>query len=234
VSERERVRRPALDRTTPIRNWATTISTGVPFDGTIGPNVQNANRVVEEYLRAGEASARLFREALGATSANGGSQDIAQRMLRSATDLMSFWIQFMAQWSGGMPPMPPSAGAAATPSPQPAPAVREPAVDRTRVAIEVDSTQPVTVTLDLQPPARGSRLCVDRLHPRRADAPALRGAEIDTSKPDLIVIRLRIEPTQPNDVYNGVILDEASGVPAGTLSVDVSRARQQPLAESGA
>jgi hypothetical protein len=200
------------------------VSTDIPFASTIGPNVQNANRVVEDYLRAGEATARVFRNALGGTSGNGGAQDVAQRMLRSATDLMGFWTQFMAQWSGSMPSMasPPVPGQ----HPQPAPLDREqPHIERARVAIELDSNQPVTVILDLPQQARGSRLCVDRLHPRRSDAPPLRDVEIDTaSAPQLIVIRLRVAAGQPSDIYNGVILDEGSGLPAGTLSVEVNPA----------
>jgi hypothetical protein len=113
---------------------------------------------------------------------------------------------------------------------------RSPAADlgeRPRVAVEVESGRPARVTVDLRPHARGARLYLDRLHARGANTPPLLGTVIDTSSDDhLVVIRLRIDPDQPTGVYNGVIIDEATSAPAGTISVAIQPARDASHPES--
>jgi hypothetical protein len=219
VDDRQRVRRPALERTAPIRNWASVIPGGAaPSGGEVAQGVQNANRVLEEYLRAGESAARLFQRPSRNTG-GGDSQDLVQGMVRAASDLTTFWLELFARSSGA-----PSQSAAAVNPPS---ATVEPraASDPVRVTVEVSSGRPVSVTVDLRPEARGATLCAGRLHPRESSAPPLPGVELGTSDSNRgIVVRLRVGPKPPPGTYDGVIVDEQSSLPVGTISVEVQPA----------
>jgi len=219
VAKQDRVRRPTLERTKPIRNWSTVMSPG-PAGAPARPEVQNANRVVEEYLRAGEASARLFQNAVGGTPGN-GNPDIAQSMVRAASDMMSFWVELMTRSVGGM------ATAERTTSAAPQAATGSEAGRDRRLSVAVDSRRPVTVSLDLRPDARGATLRLERLHRRGpGKAAPLAGAEIETSPRDeLVTVRLHVASDQPPGVYFGVIVDEESSRPVGNISVELHGAR---------
>ena len=222
----ERFRRPPLDRTAPIRNWTTAVSPG-PSASPIGPDVQNANRVIEDYLRAGEASARLFQGALGG-SRNGAGPDLAQAMMRAASDMMSYWMQLMTRSAGNA--VPTDGGAQAGP-PSPPAAQEVKGAGARRVSVEVDSIRPAIVTVDLRPQAGTAGLTLERLHRQGAGAQPLTGARIESS-PDgaTVIIRLTVKPAQPAGIYHGVIVDEASSLPVGTISIEVKpgRGSKQP------
>ena len=94
---KQRARRPALERTqaNPQLADGRRVRRARPTGGQVGQDVQNANRVIEEYLRAGEASARLFQGAFGTRSGRRPiSRTSPQRMgARAASDSMSFWLE---------------------------------------------------------------------------------------------------------------------------------------------
>lgn len=217
-----RLRRPTLERTVPHRNWATSVSAGPPGQGAIESGVQDANRVIDDYLNAGQASARSLRNAVGVGLGNGNVQDVAQRMVRAASDLMSFWFDFMAQ---SAPASPASASSSKTSS-----SPTEPQHDgRPPVVVEVDAARPVAVTVDVRQGAKGSRLCLDRLHALGKGVPPLTGVRLETPKGDgPVVIAVRVDAKQPRGVYHGVVLDETTSRPVGTISVDVRPSRRSP------
>jgi hypothetical protein len=210
--------RPKLERTKPIRSWTNVVSVGPdPSGDQVGDNVRNANRVIEEYLSAGRATAQRFAGTNGLGGAPGSVQDIGQSMLRAVSDSMSLWLEFMARSMGGATSSP------ARPSSQPDDASSTPSMQSRglRVAVEVDSIRPTTVAVDLRSDVRGVDLCVERLHPRnRAGAP-LTGVEIAGTDAEMPRIRLRIDPEHPPGVYDGVIVNKVSSLPAGTISVDI-------------
>ena len=227
MGTQQRARRPDLGRTAPIRNWASVVTPGNGAgDRPIGHDVQNANRVVEDYLRAGEASARLFQRGGGGSPA-ADSGDIAQRMARAASDLMNFWMELFARTAGGQGPTD-DATAGTAPPPQYATAEPAPA-GPARMAVDVDSERPVTVTVALTDTRAGRRLCVDRLHAREGTTAPLTGITIDRAASDGgLVVRVHVPRAQPEAVYNGVIVDEDTSLPVGTLSVHVLAPRPVP------
>ena len=80
-----------------------------------------------------------------------------------------------------------------------------------RVKIEVTSTQPTDVTLDLGADAPGLQLIV---HALRA---------VDPEKPRLTEVGFRAaSDDQPPGVYSGLIVDEESSRPVGSVSVRVA------------
>jgi hypothetical protein len=217
--------RPTLERTKPIRSWTNAVSVGPdPSGDQVGDNVRNANRVIEEYLSAGRASAQRFAGANGLGGPSGSVQDLGQSMLRALSDSVSLWLEFMARSMGAGTPPP-------RPSSPPADTSAAPSTEShggLRVAVEVESTRPTTVAVDLRPDVRGADLCVDRLHPRhRAGAP-LTGVEIESTDAEIPRIRLRIDPEHPPGVYDGVIVHKVSSLPAGTISVDIRPGNIRP------
>jgi hypothetical protein len=183
--------------------------------------------VVEEYLRAGEDSARLFQRAVAGATGNGDS-DLVSRMVRAGSDMMTFWLELMARSAGSVAR--PSGSGAATVSPASVtPPDREPWTgDAARVSIEVASHRPAVVSLDLRGLDARSRLHADRLHARDTGGPPLTGVEFELLPDDgRVVVRVRIDPGQPVGHYDGVIVDDVSSLPCGTISVEV-RAAQAP------
>src|SRR5262249_20833243 len=100
--DRERIRRPRLERTKPIRSVDGLFAAGAsPPDGVragqrvddvVGRSVELGYRVVDAYLRRGQEAAR--RLSAGDQQPNGlvaDARDLATRMVRSAAELAAAW-----------------------------------------------------------------------------------------------------------------------------------------------
>lgn len=221
---KKRLVRPKLERTKPIRSWTNAVSVGPdPSGDQAGDSVRNANRVIEEYLSAGRASAQRFAGTNGPGGTPGTVQDIGQSMLRAVSDSVSLWLEFMARSMGGGTSAPAARPSSPPADPSPAPPMQSPGV---RVAVEVDSVRPTTVSVDLRPDVRGVDLCVDRLHPRDGAGAPLTGVEIGDTDAEIPRIRLRVDPEHPPGVYDGVIIHRVTSLPAGTISVDIKPGRR--------
>lgn len=232
MSEKERKRRPTLERTTPIRTWANVMSPGPLTDIPTAPETNTWNRVLEEHLRAGQASARLMQESLGKTSGGGDSQELVNRLVRTGSDFMNFWLEFLTRSAASMAPPSERGGPVNDRDRRPEP-VAEPVPGQPfRVTVEVDSVRPVRVAVDVRPDARGSALRVDRLHPRHSTAPPLRTTRVTLGPDDVVLVQLHIDSTQPAGVYDGVIVDEVTSLPVGTISIDVRDASKTASPQS--
>jgi hypothetical protein len=93
-----------------------------------------------------------------------------------------------------------------------------------RIRIAVDASQPAEVVLDLRPDAAGRRLLVHALRPADGGEGARLGDVSVESDAGGAVVRVRVPPGHPAGVYNGLVIDEATKCPAGTLSVRVGAA----------
>jgi hypothetical protein len=232
VNQRQRHERPTLERTKPIRNWGTVINPGAPADAQLGPDLQNANRVLQDQMRSGEATARLFQAALGVRPGTADGSDLTRQMIRAWSDLMAFSFEFMARASGGPTPAP--ARAAERNAERADPAHAAAAGHGLRVAVEIESMLPARVTVDIRRRPSDSTLYVDRLQPHRTSAPPIFGTEITVAEQEnLATVRLRIAPDQPAGVYNGVIVEESTSEPVGTISVVVLPSRQTTSPDAG-
>jgi hypothetical protein len=127
---------------------------------------------------------------------------------------------------------PPSPAAAARPvavAPQPMAAGRaaadpqstaaEPA-GSTRIAIALLSKQRCEVVVDLKPGSAGLALSAHDLRARETGVPRICGVLI-TGEPerDMVRVDITVPDAQPPGVYHGIILDDASNLPRGTLSL---------------
>jgi hypothetical protein len=256
VSPDERLRRPKLERTQPIRSWSTLFEAPGPIggqlipavDGGQGPalgavvsrSVELAYRVVDDYIRRGQQTAqRIGERSYDVQAVTSDLQDIAVRTFQFASDFATLWLDLLqraATDSAGFRPRPAPGGAAAPPpSPMASPPAASSSVAATpgetprrspvRMQVHVSTTQPTEVTLDLSPEVIGPRLVV----------PALRA--VDPATPHLTDLGVRPEadgqpPTlwitvpagQPAGVYSGVMVDEPTSRPVGTVRVRIAAA----------
>ena len=220
----DRITRPETERTHPIRSWTQTLfgtlppASGGPLEDVVSRSVELGYRVVDEYLREGQRVAERFGAGgLRADAAVGDMQQLTARMARYTSDVLEVWFQFLELAMGGRV-RPPENGAGAAPPVQPA----APVASRIRVAL--DASQPTEVVLDLRPDAAGRRLLVHALRPGDGgEGPRLSDVSIE---PDAggAVVRVRVPPRHPAGVYNGLVIDEETSRPAGTLSVSVGAA----------
>lgn len=308
----ERFKRPEPERTGPVRNWSTVFGPvplspptphAAPYPGVgggppgaasaprgaapvdpVSRGVEAGYRVIDEYLRQGQAAARAVwspffpqagaappREAregervnpwTGAAAPWGAAapvpDELQQRMgsmLRVATDLAMMWMDFVGAGalvppvaradSAQAPSAPPRQAVAgpftagtvssapvaqraepapqAAPAPAPAPARDE---DRTLITIEVASSRRVEVSVDLRPRSSGLSLVAHDLRPGTGDA-RIGGVRVEAdAAQDHVTFRIAVSDDLPPGVYVGAIVDEASQIPRGALSVRVHPANR--------
>jgi hypothetical protein len=120
--------------------------------------------------------------------------------------------------------------ASATPQPQPVPAplprphVAAPVQPRSEapvsLTLELESPRRTEVSFDLRPGSLGLPLVVHDLRAPESDKPRVQGVGIETvPDEDRLILRLRIPAEQPPGIYSGIILDERTSLPRGTLTV---------------
>ena len=257
MSSHERLRRPKLDRTRPIRRFTTLFEepgTGAGQSGpradasaesTDGPalsdvvsrSVDLGYRVVDEYVRRGQRAAqRIGERSYGAEAMTSDFQDMAARSLQFVSDFASLWLDLFERAATDSAQRRSEAASSSAAPPQAAGGVRAsgmapavasatalaPHVEPLRVKIEVTASQPTEVTLDLRPDAIGRRLIVHALRAVDPEKPHVTDVgfrpEPEGQAPTLCI---RVPPGHPAGVYSGVIVDEESSRPLGTLSVRV-------------
>ncbi len=236
MNDRERIKRPGLERTRPIRRWSL-FGTGdpaawgagnggsdPPLSDVISRSVDIGYRVVDDYIRQGQKAAeRMSRRAYGPEAFTSDAQEVGARMMKYASDLFAAWFEFMELTMAGG-----AARAVTTPgaAPPAAPAERAPApsTDHTRVKIELASPWPSEISLDLRPDTTRLPLVVHALRAVDPDKPRIDDVSFTPDSADEpATLRIRIPLIQPAGVYNGLIIDERTSRPVGTLSVRVVR-----------
>jgi hypothetical protein len=216
---------------------------GEPWSDVIARSVDLGYRVIDDYVRQGERVARAVGERgamAGPAAAFADPQDVARRMTQYATEMATLWFQMLqgSQSAAGWfmpPPFPGFAAAAGDPptraaageatAPPTPPASRPSNGERpVRVAVAVRSAQAAEVTLDLRPEAGGRRMAVQALRsptpgPPRISDVALSGDGADAP----LMLRIVVPHDQPAGVYNGMVIDEDSGLPLGTVSLRIGQ-----------
>lgn len=213
---------------------------GEAWNDVIARSVDLGYRVIDDYVRQGERVARAVGErgpVTGPAAAFADTQDIARRMGQYAMEVTTLWYQLLqgTQSASGWPfpaypgfamPRAPEAGGAAhdgdaarkPPVPPAAPNGAKPV----RVAVSVSSARATEVVLDLRPEAGARRMVVQSLRspdpgpPRIADV-ALTGDGVETP----FTLRVHVPDDQPAGIYNGIVIEEESGLPLGTVSLRV-------------
>ncbi len=162
-------------------------------------------------------------------------QEIATRMAQYASDFAALWFEFlqlMAGSAGGWP-MPAAGGngtpvsrspeSGTSPAPPPASTPLPTASELTRVRVAVTSPHPAEVSVDLRAPACAGRLVLQSL--RAVDPSKPRLSDVEIASPggkEPVTVRIRVPPGQPAGVYNGLIIEEDTSRPIGTVSLRIT------------
>jgi len=245
MSTENRLKRPRLERTRPIRSWSGVLgaSGGVAptegdsaTDGGRSPRIEDAisrsielgYRVVDDYIQQGQRAAqRLSTGRLGAETVASEMQDLGARIARYASDFFGAWVELLdlaAEGSAARRHAAAPAGAApaaAGPANPPPKATNPDRRTPSGVRLEVVSTRPTDIDLDLRLERVTGALRAHALRsadPRkpRLDPPTIRPDETGRTTP---VLTVRVPDGHPAGSYEGLILDEATNRPVGSLRV---------------
>jgi len=239
VSHDGRVKRPHLERRNPLRSWSTLFApppAGGSEDEAAGEDagddvvtrsVELGYRVIDDWMRQGQRAARrLGQGPYDPASFTQDVQDLTARIAQHASDLFGLWVELFEMAAAGGPrggaPGVPVSGEPNGASPSAPIRAAAPAPAPLAVRIEVTSNIATEVALDLRPEAAGGHLVAHELRAADPEAPRLREVEITRDgEGGPFVARLRVPDDQPPGIYNGLILDEDTSRPVGTLSVRV-------------
>jgi hypothetical protein len=240
VSGTDRLHRQDPERTDPLRQWAMMYRTpdswnqrdpapesaaagaeanGESWQDVVAEGVAVGYRVIEEQISQGKRVAeQLSQASYGPAAMTGDVREATERLVRYSADLVALWMEFVntsmangdllrtlsAAWpqpAAGAPPEATDAGAA------------------TAFAIEIASTHPVRVTFDLKSSAAGRRLATHGLRALEVEKPPLTEIAFETDwAGGPVALRLRVPEGQPPGLYTGVVIDQQSGEPLGTLT----------------
>jgi hypothetical protein len=231
MKTRRRRTRPHPERTAPRRHWGTLFTapdgegahhraaTDGPasFDDVLSRSVSVAYHVIDDYLRQGQAAAeRMSAGTYGPAALVTDLQEAVIRMTRHASDFLEVGLQVLdltaRVGSGDAPPAP------STP-PEQAPTGPS---DPTRVRVELTASVPTEVTVDLRPEFARSSLVAHALRAVDPDLPPLTGVAIEPESDDgPLIVRIRIPDGHPAASYSGVVVEERTSRPAGTICVQL-------------
>lgn len=238
----ERVKKQEPGRTQPIRNWGVLFEPSgntaaqVPPRDPVSRGVEMGYQVVEEYFRQGQSVARgMWTSGPGSPPSSGdGVQNQLGALLRTFADFASQWMGLMGQGPGRGPAREPgvtppvgtagpfSAGTAPGVGEAPPVASSESAMAPPRLTLDLDSPRHLEVSVDLRPRPLDRTFRVLGLDGSDSALPRIQGVTVEViPDEERIVIRLRIPESQPPGTYGGIILDERTGLPRGTLCVRV-------------
>jgi hypothetical protein len=250
--KRTRIKRPHLERNTPVRTWSTLFgppagngadparaSAALPgMDGAMDAvqrGVEFAYRVSEEYLRQGQAFAGVISQpaASAAPSQPGPTGDISrltERMLRFGSELSSMWVETLRMMTtAGAGGSSDPAQRLSTPSwmmppdrPPAGPPARPSSDPRGRVAVKVESKLRTRAAVDLEDDTVGPL----SVGPLRQSGGRARMSQVHV-EPDgsggPVTITIRVPTRQAAGTYVGDIVDRRTRAAVGTVTVRVSR-----------
>ncbi|HEX7183719.1 MAG TPA: hypothetical protein VF756_17940 [Thermoanaerobaculia bacterium] len=213
-----RLRREDPDRTEPNRSFSTTLGPDATAAGEdfVTRGVRMGYRLVEEQMRRGQQAAQQASTRF--SSSRGDMRDLTERALRFYCDLCTdaalYWFDTAAAMTIPSVPADQPEGEAAAAAVSPA------ASSSASIPLDIASSRPTRVTLNLQPGSEGLPLEVLPVRSRDVSKPPLMDVSFQTGG-TLPVLRIRVPSDQPADLYHGVVCDQQSGAVLGTLSVEI-------------
>lgn len=202
-----------------------------PWADVMSQSVNLGYRVIEDYIRQGQRAAQQANDRSYNVGTTGNDiRDLVERMARYYADLGALWgdlinsfaanPDFLNNLSRALQPQPaPANGASA----QGSSANGVPGKESVTIAIEVISSRPTQVMLDLPLRPEQSSLIIHGLRAADPQKPQLTDIAFEPSPSGgPICLRVCIPHEQPPDVYTGVVVDKQTNLPRGTLSIRIT------------
>jgi hypothetical protein len=240
MDDSNRRKRPPVERTEPDRSWMNG-SSGPAAAGTSADAreagyqaINNAYRLIDEYVRQGQRMAENLWLPLGGGSAARAASafNAPERLMRAMGDMTMAWVEMMEQFTKNAQSKPEQAPAgsagpfASTRVDQPAGAPSAaPAASSAKTAtpplkLTLDARGRVEISVQLGDGAALDRLETTELRSFGSDAEPIRGVEL-SGVPEDPVLRVRVPEGQPQGTYNGLFLERGSRRPCGTVTLVV-------------
>jgi hypothetical protein len=181
-------------------------------------SVELAYRVVDDYLQQGQRAAeRIAGRSYGPDAWVTDAQDVSARFARYASDAMGLWLDALDGVRDGRTPAPaPAPSGAATNGAVPP----SPPTSGSWLVIEVQATQSAAVTLDLRAGVAAGTVVVHALRDVEVEKPPLRDVVVEPAVGDGPVrVCVRVPAGQPAGTYHGLIVDDETNRPVGSVSV---------------
>jgi hypothetical protein len=253
--------RPDLDRHGPVRGFDGVFGrrpdaarpdavhangAGPASANTVAQGVEAGYRVIEDYIRQGQAFARsAVAPRSSATSPASDPQRLTERMVQYASDLAAVWLEYTRITMGQPRAAAPSATIADTgrtpdvgafdlgnePARARAPASgangrggtetdHAPRLETPRISIDIRSKLRAEISVELKPGSARRPLEAHDLRHRDPGIERISPVVLEVAPEDnRISIRLAIHEQQPGGTYTGLIVDAESNLPQGSLSV---------------
>ena len=236
MSDRERLHRKDPSRTEPLRDWSRLLNSGrrtppndsranesngsndadgAPASDAATRAIKLGYQVIEEHLAQGRRVAQTFGQgSYDPKKAGAEVQEFLQRAVRYSTEIMPLWLDLMNSIASSD-----AVRNLFSPTPAWAPAPKHESSRGGAITIELHSSKPATVSIDLKEGVAGP-LMTHGLRATNPDIPPLSGITFTSNNGNRHpVVRIGIPEKQPAGVYTGVIVESASGEAVGTLSV---------------
>jgi hypothetical protein len=202
----------------------------------VSKSVELGYKVIDEYLQQGQRTAeRLNAGALTAEAVATEAQDLGTRVARYASDFFGAWMELLELAAAGRAAQPELRRPSPNGEPAAAPASPGPAAPETtapaRLQIDLATTRAVRLRLDLHPERIRGAL---RVHALRSADPR-RGRLDDVTcvlDGDAPRVELRIPPEQRAGAYEGLLIDETTNRPVGSLRVALGDEPPRPQARA--
>lgn len=231
-----RLRRPAPERTSPLRAWPEALRPSDSSNGS-GPSSVIGNRrqqranpkhadglelgyaVIQAHMRQAESIARKYSSArkTRATAGSADLQNTVARLFQSVTDLapiVSDLVNSIASSSLLQPPA--TERSASQPGAEFVPA-------NSQVAVQMRSPRPVAVDLFLRPDAATRDLVISGLYAPGSKQPTIKNVQFSpASKRKKASLRIRTPLLRIGLTYSGLLIDHQSGKPMGILSIQAA------------
>jgi hypothetical protein len=245
-TQKERVRRPNIERRGPIRNATTYLrdsnswsekeanntsrkdgagehSAVGSLDDVVTQGVKLGYKVIEQYIAQGQRVAEQISRPFQKGMPEVGTADVVQGMVRVYKDMADVWgnaldlmVRNPAFWSW-LGGSAQNAGVHMSKGPPGT-------LNGTGAAfsVEIASARTTEVMLNVGPSPEPYTPFVHALHAASRTAPPMTAISFQkSSRSNMPVLLLRIPSKQPAGLYTGVVVDKDTNQPRGTLTVRV-------------
>lgn len=241
MGERARLHRKNPERIGPVRNFAnlyrqpgcsnnesgandSRASTEQPRktpDARPGEGANLAYRVIEKYLNQGRAEAgKLNPQSYGNPTSANPLQEVIDRLLRYQAEMVPLWLDLFGSLARN------NLTRVSSPVIQSPGSIGDRVGNTDNPSVEITSTRPIEVLLNLQHDTERLGLATPGLHALEPKIPPLTDIRFISEKGRRRAkLAIKIPSRQPPGVYAGVFIEVASREVRGTLTVRIADSR---------